>query len=214
MLQLKKNLYGLKDAGRTWWEHLSEGLLQMGFKQCQTDQCVFYKDDIIILIYVDDCCIISKNEKGIQDTMNALKEHYTITDEGEMDEYLGIKLEHSGNQIRMTQPLLIDRIIEAIPRMKKANPSNVPAHPSVILTKDEAGAMRKEKWHYRSLIGMLNFLVNSTRPEIAYAVHKCARLCEKPKLSHEKAVKKKVQYLIGTRRSNGEYSGLLFILTR
>ena len=53
-----------------------------------------------------------------------------------MDEYLGIKLEHSGNQIRMTQPLLIDRIIEAIPRMKMANPSNIPAHPSVILTKD------------------------------------------------------------------------------
>ena len=69
----------------------------MGFKQCQTDQCVFYNDNVIILIYVDDCCIISKNEKNIQDTMNALKERYTITDEGEMDEYLGIKLEHSGN---------------------------------------------------------------------------------------------------------------------
>ena len=54
---------------------------------------------------------------------------------------------------------------------------------------------------------MLNFLVNSTHTEIAYAVHQCARFCEKPKLSHEKVVKKIVQYLIGTKRSNGEYSG-------
>ena len=57
---------------------------------------------------------------------------------------------------------------------------------------------------------MFNFLVNSTRPEIAYAFHQCAPFCENPKLSHEKAVKKIVQYLIGTKRSNGEYSGLLF----
>ena len=60
VLKLKKNLYGLKDARRTWWQYLSEGLVEMGFTQCQTDQCVFLKDDVIILIYVDDCCIISK----------------------------------------------------------------------------------------------------------------------------------------------------------
>ena len=109
--------------------------------------------------------------------MNALRKRYTITDEGQMDEYLGIKLEHSDNKIRMTQPLLINRIIEAIPGMTKANPSKIPALPSVILTKDETGPSRKEKWHYRSLIGMLNFLVNSTHPKLAYAVHQCARFC-------------------------------------
>ena len=84
----------------------------------------------------------------------------------------------------------------------------------VLLTKDKAGAPRKENWHYRSLIGMLNFLVNSTHPELAYAVHQCARFCENPKLSHERAVKKIVQYLIGTKRPNGEYSGLLFTIDK
>eukprot|EP00957_Ditylum_brightwellii_P027373 2069429-Ditylum_brightwellii.AAC.1 len=38
VLKLKKNLYGLKDAGRTWWEHLASGLKEMGFKQCEADQ--------------------------------------------------------------------------------------------------------------------------------------------------------------------------------
>ena len=70
-----------------------------------------------MLIYVNDCCILSKDNKKIADVMNQLRKRYTITDEGAMDEYLGIKLEHTGNQIRMSQPLLINRIIKAIPGM-------------------------------------------------------------------------------------------------
>ena len=129
---------------------------------------------------MDDCCIISEDERKITETLNQLRKRYTITDEGAMDEYLGIKLEHTGNQIRMSQPLLINRIIKAIPGMSKANPTKIPASPSVILTKDEAGPGRKENWHYRSVIGMLNFLVNSTHPELAFAVHQCARFCQNP----------------------------------
>eukprot|EP00957_Ditylum_brightwellii_P001023 81343-Ditylum_brightwellii.AAC.1 len=44
VLKLKKNLYGLKYAGRTWWEHLSLGLDKLGFRQCTSDLCVWKKD--------------------------------------------------------------------------------------------------------------------------------------------------------------------------
>eukprot|EP00957_Ditylum_brightwellii_P121162 9240681-Ditylum_brightwellii.AAC.1 len=40
VLKLKKNLYGLKDDGRTWWEHLSLGLDKFGFRQCTSNLCV------------------------------------------------------------------------------------------------------------------------------------------------------------------------------
>eukprot|EP00957_Ditylum_brightwellii_P194630 14825882-Ditylum_brightwellii.AAC.1 len=33
VFRLQKNLYGLKDAGRTWWEHLSLGIDKLGFRQ-------------------------------------------------------------------------------------------------------------------------------------------------------------------------------------
>ena len=57
----------------------------MGFHSTETDQCVFIKDDAIILIYVDDCVILFKNEDKIIQTMELLKKKYAITDEGNME---------------------------------------------------------------------------------------------------------------------------------
>jgi hypothetical protein len=67
--------------------------------------------------------------------------------------------------------------------------------------RDEDGeSWPDEKWKYRSVIGKLNFLEKSTRPDIAYAVHQCARFTANPKLSHAEAVKNIVRYLKGTSR--------------
>jgi hypothetical protein len=50
-----------------------------------------------------------------------------------------------------------------------------PAPLSTILGRDLDGIPFNEQRDYRSIIGKLNFLEKSTRPEIAYAVHQCAR---------------------------------------
>eukprot|EP00957_Ditylum_brightwellii_P179449 13670016-Ditylum_brightwellii.AAC.1 len=50
---------------------------------------------------------------------------------------------------------------------------------------------------------MLNFLVNSTMPELAHAVYQCARFCADPKASHETAIKHIIRYLLTTREKNG-----------
>ena len=57
--KLLKNLYGLKDAGRTWNHHLRSGLLQRGWKQSPIDECLFVKKGLLLILYVDDACIIS-----------------------------------------------------------------------------------------------------------------------------------------------------------
>jgi hypothetical protein len=49
------------------------------------------------------------------------------------------------------------------------------------------------------MIGMLTYLSTSTRPDIAFAVHQCARFCTSPKRSHELAVRHIVRYLKGTK---------------
>ncbi len=46
---------------------------------------------------------------------------------------------------------------------------------------------------------MLNFLEKSTRPELAFAVHQCARFSANPRTSHAKAVRLIGKYLQGTK---------------
>ena len=47
-------------------------------------------------------------------------------------------------------------------------------------------------------VGMLSYLQNSTRPEIAMAVHQTAQFSNEPMLSHEKAFMQLGRYLLDT----------------
>ena len=73
VLKLIKKLYGLKDTGLTWYEHLREGLRNMNFKSTLSDPCIFTRGNSIIIIYVDDCCIISKSEEECKRIYNELE---------------------------------------------------------------------------------------------------------------------------------------------
>ena len=158
----------------------------------------------IILVYVDDCIIISDEKGYVRRFIKSLTdgpEKFEFTEEGSLESYLGVKFVDyaNGTQFEMTQPFLIDRVIDAIgfdPRMTDARPT-----PAVkpLLHKDLNGELRRTSWNYRSVIGMMNYLQQSTRPDISFAVHQCARFCEDPKRSHERAVKRIVKYLLGTK---------------
>ena len=78
--KLLKILYGLKDAGRTWNTHLKAGLIQRGWKQSTIDECLFTKDKLLLILYVDDACIISSSKPAIINEISSLKQSYALTD--------------------------------------------------------------------------------------------------------------------------------------
>lgn len=60
IVKLIKNVYGLKDASKTWVDHITRGLLDYGFKQSEVDPCLFVKGDMLFCLYVDDAiCLIA-----------------------------------------------------------------------------------------------------------------------------------------------------------
>jgi hypothetical protein len=205
---LLKNLYGLKQAAKTWFEYLRDSLTLSeeegghGFKQSPVDPCVFYKKGITLISWVDDCLIFAKDKALADDLIINLRKTFTLSEEEDVSAYLGVKMkiDKEANTVSMSQPFLIDRIIELLgDAVKDANVKNTPAVNKEILHKDEDGPERKQPWNYRSAIGMLNYLAASTRPDCLFAVHQCARFSANPKLSHERAVKRIVRYLKGTR---------------
>ena len=70
-MKLIKNVYGLKDASKTWFDYISAGLLDYRFTKNQINPCLNVKGNILFCLYVDDaiCLIPSKKEadKLIQD---------------------------------------------------------------------------------------------------------------------------------------------------
>jgi hypothetical protein len=194
VLKLIKNLYGLKDAGLTWFEHLKDGLAKRGFKQSLVEPCMFIRGNLILLVYVDDCIAICPESEPIMEFIRSMQNDYDLTDEGDISGYLGIQVERkrtrNGVEFHLTQPALIDRIIETIP-LKDQRLHDTPA--DRILYK--GGEPRKTDFHYRSAVGQLNYLTASTRPELMVAVHQCARFSADPRLQHEQAIKRIVRYL-------------------
>ena len=220
VLKLKKNLYGLKQAGLNWFEYLKKGLEERGFKQSAVDPCVFYRHDAILLTYVDDCIVLSKKSETVDEIVESLKSgfdvdnpgkkfkhKYTLTNDGGIKNYLGVEVvKNEDKSIELKQKFLIERIIEAVGLDKDMTNSSKPTPVTKpLLHKDREGLQRKHQWNYRSLVGMLGYLQGSTRPDISMTTHQCARFNNDPKLSHERALYRVVRYLVGTQNK-----GLVF----
>ena len=58
--------------------------------------------------------------------------------------------------------------------MTEARITQYPATSSVDLIKYIDGEPRKEQCNYRAIIGMMNYLVNCTHPDLSFVVHQCA----------------------------------------
>ena len=199
-LKLVKNLYGSKAAGRVWQQHLFKGLDELGFVQSGTDKCVFYRGTTTFMIYTYDGIFCGPDEAEIENCLKDLSSKFDITDEGDINEYLGVKVTcQDDGSITLTQPHLIDSIIADLGFRENTKTKATPAPSTASINQDLDGEAHNKSWEYRSVIGKLNFLEKSTRPDIAFAVHQCARYSSNPKESHSAAVRCIVRYLMATR---------------
>ena len=68
------------------------------------------------------------------------------------------------------------------------------------MTWNDNGPDHDNSFHYRSVIGKLNYLEKATRPDISFATHQCARYVADPKTSHARAVRWLGRYLLHSRK--------------
>ena len=72
MFKLKKELYGLKHAPRSWYEKIDSFFLQQGFMRSKSDPNLYTKFDehgyiVLISLYVDDFIITGNAGKLIDE---------------------------------------------------------------------------------------------------------------------------------------------------
>ena len=121
-------------------------------------------------------CKVQCESKALPCSLLHGPEKFEFTDEGSIDKYLGVNIEHLPDKsgFKMTQPYLIQRILEAANiDLSMTNSCPTPAI-NPLLTRDEEGPDQKHDWKYRTLTGMLENFQLTSKPDCSMATHQCA----------------------------------------
>ena len=190
VLSLKRALYGLSQAPRSFFWYLSCSLTSHGLIQSDLDPCLFIGKHVIVAIYVDDLLFYSKSMAPIDSLVYALHDDGVwIRKEGSAEGFLGVDItrDTSSHRITLTQTGLTQRVVEALGLCSRSSTALSTPAESAPLPKDSEGDPASGAFNYAAVVGMLLYLSGHSQPDIAFAVHQCARYKFRPTRKHELA---------------------------
>ncbi|GKD53452.1 zinc finger, CCHC-type containing protein [Tanacetum coccineum] len=194
--------YDLKKAPKQRHKKFNHTMLESGFKINKCDKFVYVKDIksgyVILCLYVDDMLIIGSNNKMIKSNKDMLKSKFDMKDMGLADVILGIKIIRSHNGIVLSQAHYVGKIFNTH-NAGDSGLARTPIDTSIHLSKNRGVSVAQLE--YSRIIGMLMYLITSTRPDLAYVVSRLSRYTSNPSVSHWKALTRVLYYL----RYNRDY---------
>lgn len=202
--KLIKALYGLRESPRAWYECLHKYLDKLNFIRSNYDNCLYVKrndkDEIYILVFVDDILICSKNKTKIIEIKDCLMNKFTMKDLGKIGSYIGIDINYSTESKKMT--LNQKAYIESL--AIKYNLENAKLYDTPMETnlKLDQATECDENIKYRNLIGELLYISAGTRPDISYSVNYLSRYQSCYNSTHYKYALRVLKYLYKTRDLN------------
>ena len=182
---------------------LAKRMREIGFKLSKFDPCLYYHGSVVFFVYIDDCIVFGPSNQAIEQVVADIRtcsRQFMVDDQGDIGDFLGIEVQkQEDGSIMLTQPQLIDSILRDLHLQSSSNVKKTPSMTTSLLHKDTDRPEMTPDFHYRSVIGKLNFLEKSTSPDISISVHQCTRFSENPKQSHTEAVKRIGRYLLSSR---------------
>ena len=116
--KLKRSIYGLKQASRSWNIRIDQAIKSFGFEQNLDEPCVYkrHQDKVVIflVLYVDDILLIG-NDVGVMSLVKIwLSGQFDIKNLGEASYILGIKLsrDRKNRILGLSQARYIDKVLE------------------------------------------------------------------------------------------------------
>jgi hypothetical protein len=206
---LLKALYGLKQAGRIWYFTLREFLESLGFSVTLSDPAVFCRHSkgsyYFIGLHVDDPMQVLSNLLECKEVEKAISTRFRYKSQGELHRFLGCIYERNweAGTISAHQLEYIDAAIEQS-NLCDARPVSTPLEPghkygNYLCPTDPSEIAAMKRVPYREVLGLLMYIANGTRPDIAFAVNLLAQAAKNPGHVHWEALKHVVRYLKGTR---------------
>jgi hypothetical protein len=208
--RLKKGLYGLVQAGRTWNEELNSHMESEGFIATPKDPVIYVKsswdqeDFAAGGFWVDDFVGIGSREE-LDALAKGVDVKYSITGLGEVRWMLGMLIKHdcAAQTISISQEVFINSILARF-NLADATSITTPLIPGTQLSSADCPTSQNDKDEmgtcpYRELVGALAWLTLGTRPDIAFTTSSLARFGHNPGRIHWEAAKHVLCYLKGTK---------------
>jgi hypothetical protein len=204
--ELKKGIYGLKQAGRIWNGTCNTRLEKFGFTRLTSDTCAYVMRDgasiIILVLYVDDMAIVTNDRALYKRLLNELKSQFELTEnQSGLDWLLGVRVTRTKESIALDQATFAQSVLNRF-QMKEAaqKPSPMVAHERKPKNEDEAERLKQScdgTW-YRQAMGSLQYFASATRPDMSFALSIAAKHMQQPDNSHAEQLKHVFRYLVGS----------------
>jgi hypothetical protein len=221
--KLIRSLYGLKRAPKLWFEKLSSHLTAMGLKTCANSPCLFFgsliegEAPIYVGIYVDDIIYFSPNDQVEREFEKRLSSLGEIDFMGQVTHFLGIEfnwhIHNDGNvSVNLTQQSFTENLLDSfvcssdsISTFTSPYRSGMPIDtiPTIDMSVPDRDKLRLQ---YQSLVGSLNWLAHTTRPDISTVVSLLAQHQSNPSPGHFDAAIHVVHYLSHTKTLGIQFS--------
>ncbi|GJX43954.1 putative ribonuclease H-like domain-containing protein [Tanacetum coccineum] len=191
-----KDLYGLHQAPRAWYETLSSFLMENGFRRGTIDKTLFIKkkksDIMLVQVYVDDIIFGSTKKSICTEFEDCMHKRFQMSSMGELTFFLGLQVKQQLDGIFISQGKYVADILKKF-LFWSIRTTSTPIESNKPLVNDE-DSEDIDVHVYRSMIGSLMYLTAS-RPDIMFVVCACARFQVTPKASQFNAVKRIFRYL-------------------
>ena len=197
VVKLARSLYGLKQASRTWHDHLVRAMRCLGFEQCAAGGCVMRLVEngtvsMVVVVHVDDIFSVGRKNRCGQFGRDLIQ-YVPITNLGELRLYAGCHFcrDLDAETITISQQTVAKTMVAkfGVTRNKET--------PMVVgLRLDDFDPTEPDvDKPFRSLVGHLMWLANQTRPDILNAVRTVTSYSHAPKLVHWQAALHVLMYV-------------------
>lgn len=210
---LNKSLYGTRQAARRWQQHFGNTTLKFELKACDSDSAVYVLLDsrglLLIHLHVDDALVFCDSQKLLTEFEHFINNAYDLKWTRKPTLYLGLKLDiaEDKSSIKVSQPQYVESVLERF-CLVNCNPakSPLPQRLSLVTGTPEEVEVAKDV-PYQQLVGCLQWIASSTRPDISYAVSQLSRFNSAWTLQHWTAAKHVLRYLKGSSDVGITYTG-------
>eukprot|EP00957_Ditylum_brightwellii_P018457 1388333-Ditylum_brightwellii.AAC.1 len=130
----------------------------------------------MFLCYVDDGIFVGPSRKEVDKAIADLRDKgFNVEDKGNIENYLGITIEVLQEAaLHLKQPQIIQSIINEVPIPKHLKDKTTPSAVTKQVIRDKEAPSFNNRFHYRRVIGKMNYLKKGTRLDISYSTHLCA----------------------------------------